>query len=93
MIYIDVVWKQTNPDYPIRICSELDGEGWEQRKIEIFMDGRLSYASKLEENGPAALGLEPVPSISEIQKNQEFEAKEITAQEFEQNLGYRSTER
>jgi len=83
MKYIFVKWVH-NFDYePVLLYSELDDSRFETRKVEIFPDGRKGYASETEEFGSTRLGTEPVPPISEIAKDPEFEPKEITRDEFE----------
>jgi hypothetical protein len=84
MKYIRVKWKQSNPQYPVLLYSELDPEGWEQRKVEIFTDGHTGYASENETRGDTRLGDLPVPSLSSIAKDTQFEPETITKGEFEE---------
>lgn len=83
MKYILVKWLHHFDNEPILLYSELDDSRFEIRKVEIFPNGKIGYASKFEEFGPARLGTEPVPPISEIAKDPEFDPKEITQDEFE----------
>jgi hypothetical protein len=83
MRYLKVKWQQSNPRFPVWLYSELDDAGWEQRKVEVFVDDPPGYASKQETRGATFLGLEPVPPLSQISADPEFDAKEITADEFE----------
>jgi len=83
MRYIAVHWHHNNPEYPVELYSEIDDEGWEQRKVEIFADGHLDYADKVDESGSTWLGIEPVPSLAEIAADPEFTPREISKTEFE----------
>lgn len=83
MIYILVKWIHSFPDDPVLLYSELDAFRFETRKIEVFRDGKIGYASEYEEFGSTKLGTDPVPEISEIAKNPEFEPIEISKDEFE----------
>lgn len=83
MKYILVKWMHHFDNEPVLLYSELDDSRFETRKIEVFPDGKKGYASETEEFGSTRLGTEPVPSVSEIAKDPEFDPKEITQDEFE----------
>jgi hypothetical protein len=83
MKYIKVFWKHTHPDEPVLLYSELDGDHWEIRKVEIFRHGGIGYASRTDSTGPTRLGIEPIPSLSKIASDPEFDPIEITEEEFE----------
>jgi hypothetical protein len=82
--YIRVKWIHSNPDYPVFMYSELDESRWEVRKVERFEDGRIGFASATENGGGTRLGLEPVPTLEEINADKQFEALEVSSSEFEQ---------
>jgi hypothetical protein len=84
MQYIRVLWKHTHPDDPTLLYSELDEARWEVRKVEVFRDGRLGYASGTDSKGNTWLGIEPVPALSEIALDPQFEPAEIPKDEFEE---------
>lgn len=84
MRYIKVKWNHSNPQMPVTLYSEIDDAGWELRKVEIFRDGSVGYASAAESRGDTGLGLVPIPPILEIAKDPAFEPSEITAKEFEE---------
>jgi hypothetical protein len=84
MRYIKVIWKHQQRDDPIRLYSELNDESWEVRKVEVFRDGFLGYASRSESRGSTFLGLVPVPPLAEIAADPEFEPKEIEKGEFDE---------
>ncbi len=52
--YIKVRWLHTSPDDPVLLYSELDAERWEQRKVDIFADGRTGFADAAEQSGDTA---------------------------------------
>lgn len=83
MRWIEVRWTHCDLDGPFVIYSELDDERWEQRKIEMFRDGRIGYADSAEEAGGSSLGLEPWPDIGMLGKEPEFEIAEISEGDFE----------
>lgn len=82
VIYIDVIWHHNDPAYPVRLVSELDESRWECRKLEFYRDGRVGAASKTGATLDTALGLEPVPSIVEINQDREFTAKSMDPSAF-----------
>lgn len=84
--YIMVDWEHNYGDeYPIRVYSELDGDGFEVRKVEIFPSNRIGYAFDNIEFGGTGLGLEPVPDLHEIATDpyEKFIPKEVSKDEFE----------
>ena len=44
MRYISVEWLHKFENEPVRLLSELDDEGFEIRKVEIFSDGSMGFA-------------------------------------------------
>lgn len=84
MKYIKVKWIHSNADEPVLLYSELDKNRWETRKVEVFADGHCDYASFTESKGTSQLGEEPVPPLTQIASDSQFEPVEITEQEFEQ---------
>ncbi|WP_435007488.1 DUF6881 domain-containing protein [Tundrisphaera lichenicola] len=83
MRYIHVTWIHDHPDEPVELYSEIDGDSWEVRKVEVFRDGKASFASRIESNGSSRLGEERIPPIAEIAREEEFQPEEISEQEFE----------
>jgi hypothetical protein len=83
MKYIRVGWKHQNPDMPVLLYSELDASRWEVRKVEVFRNGRCGYASAEGSSGGTRLGQVPVPTLSEIALDPEFDPEEISREEFE----------
>jgi hypothetical protein len=83
MIYILVKWLHNLPDEPVLLYSELDNKRYEIRKVEIYRDGQIGYASNDEAFGSTRLGESPVPHINEIAKDKQFKPITITKEEFE----------
>ena len=81
--YIYSKWKNPPKGSPIEFHSELDESRFEIRKVEVFQNGKLGYASKTESMPDTRLGITPVPSLAEIMSQPEFDAKTITKQQFE----------
>lgn len=80
--YIKVAWKHEHRDEPVLLYSELDGERWEIRKVELFRDGSMAHADEYMADG-SMLGLIPVPSMVEIASQPEFAPALIARDEFE----------
>lgn len=83
MIYLRCRWNHSVPGEPTLLYSELDDERWERRKVEIFADGRAGYADRYQESGDTRLGLAPVPALSDIAADPQFEPAEVSKEEFE----------
>jgi hypothetical protein len=83
MRYLDVQWIHTDPDDPIELVSELDDDAYETRKVEIFRDGSMGFASEKESFGSTQLGDQPVPSLEEIAADPQFKPRWISKEEFE----------
>ena len=83
MKYICVKWAHNLPSEPVLIISELDDLRYERRKIEFFLNGPAGVASSSISLGPTRLSLEPIPSLSDINSDPQFDAVEIDGDEFE----------
>jgi len=81
--YLRVEWLHERADDPIRLFSELDEERWEVRKVEVYRDGRVTYAWGRGSTGSTRLGEEPVPTVEEIAASREFTVSAITRVELE----------
>lgn len=89
MRYIKVDWKHDVAGDPVTIFSELNDQLWEQRKIEVFRDGRLGYADEDEEVGGSMLGIEPWPDLEALGREPEFVIEDISKDEFESRWSQR----
>jgi len=81
--YIRVYWRHDKAEEPIDLWSELNAERFETRKLEIFRDGRIGYASTSEESGGTRLGDVALPSFSDIASDAQFEPEEVSKDAFE----------
>jgi hypothetical protein len=81
--YLYSKWKNAPVNRPAEYYSELDESRWETRKVEVFRDGRLGFASAMESTPDTELGIVPVPSLAEIESQLEFDVRLIEAEEFE----------
>ena len=83
--YIYIKWKPAGPSDPVHTYSELDSARQEIRKVEIYANGTRGFADGDEENGGTFLGSMPVPPLAELAGDPSFEAKDITADEFQRH--------
>jgi hypothetical protein len=83
MRYMNVRWIHDFPDEPSLIYSEVM-EGNETRKIECYRDGRRNYASAELSTGSTILAEGLMPTPDDLATDPEFDAEEISADEFEQ---------
>jgi len=81
--YIYSKWKNSPVGSPVEFYSELDGQRYEIRKVEVFDGGRFGYASKTKVNNDTSLGIIPVPPLPEIMSQSEFDIKVINKEDFE----------
>nr|WP_041756173.1 hypothetical protein [Bradyrhizobium sp. ORS 278] len=81
--YIRVRWLHDLEDEPVDLWSELDGDRFETRKLEIFRDGSIGFASATEATDRTGLGKIAVPPLDEIAQAPEFVAEEVSREEFE----------
>jgi hypothetical protein len=85
MKYIKVRWIHSSPEEPVDLYSELDESMCETRKVEIFADGRIGFASASEStpSTKTRLSVEPVPPFDEIAADPQFQLAEISKEDFE----------
>jgi hypothetical protein len=85
MRYQRVVWHHDDPTEPVVLFAEIDDEGWERRKVDEFRDGRLAWADESREERDTGTGLSimPVPDLSQINADDDFDGAEISATDFE----------
>ena len=82
--YLYAKWKTAPADSPAEFYSELDPARWETRKVEVFPDGRMGYASAARSsNNGTRLSIIPLPPIEEIARQIEFDVRQASADEFE----------
>jgi hypothetical protein len=83
MRYLFVRWNHDDDEEPFELYSELDDAGWEVRKVERFRDGKLGFAGSKGHCASTRLGDAPIPDLSEIQADPQFDARWIELSEFE----------
>jgi hypothetical protein len=83
MTYIRVKWIHSFSNEPVLLYSELDRQGWEQRKVEIFADGSMGYADANTSSMGTKLSEETIPTLIEISADPQFQPEEICGDEFE----------
>ncbi|WKD51140.1 DUF6881 domain-containing protein [Microbulbifer spongiae] len=81
--YIYSKWHNSPEDSPVEFYSELNGERFETRKVEVFKDGSLGFASNKATSKTTKLGIAPVPPLTEIAEQPEFDIRTISPQQFE----------
>ena len=83
MRYSRLQWNHPSPSEPIEILSEYDENGWERRKVEVFRDGSVHFASGMESVGGSKLSLIQRPPDEEVVAKPEFRVFEMSSEEFE----------
>jgi hypothetical protein len=83
MDYLKVRWVHDSSDDPVLLMSELDEDRYEVRKVEVFSDGRMGFASAVQSGGETQLGEKPVPPASVIAEDPRFVVQPLDAQDFE----------
>lgn len=81
--YIRVHWLHASLEDPVELWSELDPAREEVRKVEIWSDGRVGFASAGGEFGGTRLGEGPMPSLDDIAADPQFDPQPVTREEFE----------
>lgn len=84
MKYIKIQWLHNTKMDPTLLLSELDDDRYEIRKIEVFLDGRIGFASDMESSGGTFLGEKPIPELEEIALDSQFVPLACNANVFEQ---------
>lgn len=82
MRYIDVLWHIDDDEEPYRLISEIGLDNFEVRKIDLFRNGKVGFASKDTNTSNTMLGTVEVPTLEEINTDDEFDGKHISAAEF-----------
>lgn len=82
MEYIAIDWIHQFSDEPIKIYLELDGNREEIRKIELYINGNLGYATINTAYRGSMLSKLPVPELNEIARDSQFKALEINQEQF-----------
>lgn len=80
---MSVRWQHEIEGEPHLMLSELDSLRFEVRKIECYKDGRVGVASLHVMTHGTRLSVTPVPPLSEINADPQFEGETISADDFE----------
>lgn len=83
MRYIDVNWLHDLDDEPYRLVSEINPDGFEVRKLEFFQTGEIGLATDNFNTRNTRLGITKIPTLEEINSQEEFQGKAINKQEFD----------
>jgi hypothetical protein len=83
MRYLHVRWIHSSPTEPVEIFSEVDDEGYEVRKVEVFPDGHVGFADDREQACTTELGEKPVPDLEAIAADPQFQPRWISKEDFE----------
>jgi len=81
--YQRVKWRHAHAKEPVFLYAEIDDEGWEQRKVDEYRDGRLDRADHDGGSGTTLLADQRIADLAEINSHDEFEAEQISASEFD----------
>lgn len=84
MEYLKVGWLHEHPNEPVVLMSELNEDRFEVRKVEIFADGRIGFASTDQLSGETILGETAIPSPAEIASDPQFVVEVFDARSFEE---------
>jgi hypothetical protein len=69
-------------DFPVLLLSEHDESGWEQRKVDVYQDGRVGFADAQEAH-ETQLACVRVPGLDDVAKEMAFDPQVLTREEFE----------
>lgn len=83
MRYLAVRWKHGLTEDPIMLYSEIDTDGFERRKVDEYRNGILHSADSSRSRGTTELALVETPPVEVINADPEFEARQISGEEFE----------
>ncbi|MFE3442186.1 DUF6881 domain-containing protein [Nocardia sp. NPDC059180] len=81
--YIRIDRSDDSTTGPVTIFSEIDEDGYENRRVEVFRDGSSDFAGGLMEGETTILNDEPIPTVSEISQRPGVTAIEITLEDFQ----------
>lgn len=85
MRYLKVTWLHDNPEDPVEMYSEINDEGWEQRRVDCYANGRKDIAGRGIETGKTILAEVPVlETPEEIAEDSQFRSELISNSKFEE---------
>lgn len=83
MRHIKVEWNHNFSNEPSIYYHEIGEDNWEVRRVQVYKDGRREWADEDHETSTAGLAEIPISSITDINSQSEFDAREISSNEFE----------
>ena len=84
MEYQYAKWIHNSEEYPVHFYSEMNQSRMEVRKIEIWRNGKVGWADSENNFNETFLGSVPIPSLEEINEQIEFDGKQISQIDFEE---------
>ena len=81
--YQKVFWHHDFDEEPVLLYSEVDDDGMETRKVDVYRNERLDFADGSRSTGTTVLSEKTMPSLGDIKAQPMFEAEEITREDFE----------
>ena len=81
--YLRVQWQHNFPEEPVELYSEVNDEGYETRKVQVFRDGRTERADADTETRMTGLSEVPIDPPGEIGLQDDFFPSVISRAEFE----------
>ncbi|WP_327097062.1 hypothetical protein OIE68_45595 [Nocardia vinacea] len=83
MRYVKVTWHHDFDDEPVEYFHEVGDDNWETRRVQVYRDGHLEWADETHETATAGVAEIPIAPIEEIAAQPEFDAEEISQDQFE----------
>jgi hypothetical protein len=83
MQYLKVRWIHDFANEPVLLYSEMNDEREEVRKVDVFADGRMGFASESQAHGDTELSEPPMPPDDVIRGDPQFVVEDVTADEFD----------
>jgi hypothetical protein len=83
MRYEKTVWTHSKPNFPRVIYNEINEQGWELRKVEIFPDGTYGFAGTEIRKEPTGLSETPIEPLFIAPAKPPLDITSISKEEFE----------
>lgn len=80
--YLKVRWIHEIENAPVLLLSELGADRFETRKVEVFADGRLGFASTTVRSQDTRLSDTALPSERDIAADPQFQIEGTSQGEF-----------
>ena len=84
MIYLKVHWSHESENQPVAFYCEMEDDRMEVRKVELYADGSFGYANERRSSGRTVLAALPMPATAALDAGPNYEASEITRDDFEE---------